>query len=222
MHFKTLLFVPIFLGISKAATLGTGSRIVNGTDAPQGKYPFQISLRIFGAHSCGGTILNAEYVLTAAYCVDRSAPESMTVVAGSVVLSEGTSHQVTEKIEHEEWNPYISTNDIAILRVTPAFDFSNPSIAPVFLPRQYEQTVAGDVATVIGWGIDSTGGTIQEVLKEVDLFVYCDEECFDIHGFRYNANNVCAGVPGGGKGECNIPVARSLLMEHKLALLPGL
>jgi trypsin len=46
-------------------------RIVNGTNAPQGKYPSLVSLWWFGFHSCGGSIINENWVLTAAHCVDR-------------------------------------------------------------------------------------------------------------------------------------------------------
>lgn len=41
-------------------------------------------------------------------------------------------------------------------------------------------------------------------LQEVDLFVYADEECYDIHGSQFNPNNICAGVLGGGKGQCSV------------------
>jgi secreted trypsin-like serine protease len=44
-------------------------RIVDGSFAPQGKYPSMVSLWMHFLHHCGGTILNANWVLTAASCV---------------------------------------------------------------------------------------------------------------------------------------------------------
>lgn len=45
-------------------------RVVGGSDAPAGAFPFIVSLWGFtGSHSCGGSIINAGWVLTAAHCV---------------------------------------------------------------------------------------------------------------------------------------------------------
>jgi secreted trypsin-like serine protease len=52
------------------------NRIVNGIDAPQGKYPSVVSLQgkspwSSSWHMCGGTILNENWVLTSAKCLRR-------------------------------------------------------------------------------------------------------------------------------------------------------
>lgn len=44
-------------------------RIVGGTDAEPGDAPYQVSLQVRGRHNCGGSILNANWILTAAHCV---------------------------------------------------------------------------------------------------------------------------------------------------------
>ena len=48
---------------------GIGGRIVGGRDADEGEYPWQVSWRRVegdGAyHSCGGSVLNEDFVLTA-------------------------------------------------------------------------------------------------------------------------------------------------------------
>lgn len=45
------------------------SRIVGGKYAADGQFPHQISLYIFGDFTCGGSIISANYVVTAAHCV---------------------------------------------------------------------------------------------------------------------------------------------------------
>lgn len=50
-------------------------RIVGGSDANRGEFPHQVSLQWGKSssslkHFCGGSILNAEWILTAGHCVN--------------------------------------------------------------------------------------------------------------------------------------------------------
>lgn len=46
-------------------------RVIGGSDAQKGQFPFQISLRVGGSHVCGGTIITNKFILTAAHCVEN-------------------------------------------------------------------------------------------------------------------------------------------------------
>jgi trypsin len=64
---------------------GSQEDIVGGTAASAGDFPFIVSLQRSGSHFCGGTLLNANTVLTAAHCASGQTASTLSVRAGSLV-----------------------------------------------------------------------------------------------------------------------------------------
>lgn len=66
-------------------------KIINGEDAAIADFPYQVSLRLYDRHICGGAIISNRHILTAAHCIAGEAPYSeMTVVTATNSLEPGT------------------------------------------------------------------------------------------------------------------------------------
>ena len=86
-------------------------QIVGGSEAPAHAYPHQISLQVTNGqgwyHSCGGSIIGADKIVTAAHCVVGFSPNELRVVAGDhdLFASEGTEQvaQVSALLPHPRY-----------------------------------------------------------------------------------------------------------------------
>ncbi|KAH8382773.1 hypothetical protein KR009_005191, partial [Drosophila setifemur] len=170
-----------------------------------------ISLRSYdGSHSCGGSILSKYFAMTAAHCTNGRSAESISVQYGVTnIYSTGPNVVKVKKIiQHEAFDPtHQNANDIALLMVEEPFQFDGVTVAPVELPAlafAIPQTDAGAEGVLLGWGLNETGGSVQNTLQEVSLKIYSDVECTLLHGGKTDPKyHLCSGVDEGGKGQCS-------------------
>lgn len=73
----------LLFSLGSCGTRIEGTRIVGGEDAVPNSWPWQVSLRKGRSnyHTCGGTLIRPDWVITAAHCVMR--PVRYTVIVGT-------------------------------------------------------------------------------------------------------------------------------------------
>ncbi|XP_022597547.1 transmembrane protease serine 11D-like [Seriola dumerili] len=108
------------------------SRIMGGQEAPEGAWPWQVSIQIQSRHHCGGTILNSLWVLTATHCFYKYlwiSRAHFRVVAGLNVLSAPGDHAQIHSISrvemHKDYDDITSDNDVTLVLLSSPFNFTD-------------------------------------------------------------------------------------------------
>ncbi|EFN87985.1 Chymotrypsin-1 [Harpegnathos saltator] len=155
------------------------SQIVGGHDAPNGKFPYQVSLRLDNKHFCGGSIINNRTILTAAHCVaGKTSPiilSRITVHAGTNFLKRpGIVYRPKNITYHKEFNRSRLANDIAVITLSSVIKYTK-LIQPV--PLATSDIAPGRRCILSGWGRISMGGDVPNKLQEIELVVYDSRKC---------------------------------------------
>ncbi|KZC09758.1 Venom protease [Dufourea novaeangliae] len=195
------------------------TRVVGGIPAQLGAWPWITAL---GYRSnlhpetpswlCGGSLISARHVLTAAHCAVRS--DLYVVRIGDLNLrrDDDGAHPVEVEIERKIIHPGYSTsafvNDIAVLRLAQDVQFTD-QVYPICLPVEEplrSNNFYRKYPFVAGWGSIGTKGPSSSELLEVQLPVVSNDDCAQAYA-RFNGTVIdsrvlCAGFKQGGKDAC--------------------
>ncbi|XP_076843999.1 serine protease 33 [Brachyhypopomus gauderio] len=213
----TTFLVLVGVWTSKAQECGHSplqSRIVGGYDAGEGHWPWQVDIQTNQGHVCGGTLITADWVLSAAHCFPNPRDISSYVIyAGRQSLN--------------GWNPYMSMTrvtqvvvpygytdpqlgqDIALVKLSSPVIWSD-HIQPICVPDSDLVFQAGTVCTITGWGDIRDGVSLQGAgnLQQVQVPIIDQSACQEM--FQIGAmeqvnvrfDMLCAGYQEGGKDSC--------------------
>ncbi|XP_016413621.1 chymotrypsin-like elastase family member 2A [Sinocyclocheilus rhinocerous] len=112
------MFALILASVLIASALGCGkppieplnSRVVNGEEARPHSWPWQISLQYQSGslwyHTCGGSIIAENWVMTAAHCISSGRNYRVHVGKHDLSVYEDDSKTISAQkiIVHEKWN----------------------------------------------------------------------------------------------------------------------
>lgn len=185
----------------------TSSSIVGGQGTTIQEYPWQVSLQQFGSHFCGGSIVNEQWIVTAAHCVEDGV-NGVTIVAGQTYLSSsnGQERSIIGGAIYPGYSDPSRGKDIAVLQLSSplSLDGVNTRAIPLVTPELADAgyTDAGRIASVTGWGALSNNGGFPNQLQEVDVPIVALSDANRVYG-NLTSDQLAAGLLGvGGKDSC--------------------
>jgi Trypsin len=214
--------------------------VVGGTAAVAGDVPWQALVLIWtgpsSAYLCGGSILDASHILTAAHCVTDEAPpysvapaDAIDVYVGLRSLSARGSMPAPAQLlsltqaptVDPDWGPSSANlrGDAAVLAVSPMTLVPGGVEAIPLAPLGYTPT-AGTNLLLSGWGTtavrapcDCANNDTTPNQLQVSAHVPASGVCATTYGVKFDASTqICAGSAGNGacQGDSGGPLAQKL------------
>ncbi|XP_034143220.1 elastase-1-like [Esox lucius] len=186
------------------------TRVVGGKVAKPHSWPWQVSLQVQSGssfhHTCGGSLIRAGWVMTAAHCVDRPRTRRLVLGAHNLDRNDGLEQimPVSRVIIHPQWNhENIGAGfDIALLQLSTEATL-NTDVQLAVLPPSDQILPNKNPCYITGWGRTSTNGSLSNSLKQARLPIVDHQTCSrpDWWGSSLKTTLICAG--GGSDSGCN-------------------
>ncbi|XP_063076716.1 tryptase-2-like [Engraulis encrasicolus] len=194
------------------------SAVVGGHDAERGSWPWMVYVYLQTIREpsvCGGSLLNSQWVLTAAHC-NRHHPSKLRLEESFVRVGvwklkreeEGRMLQITRFVAHSNYKleRQRPLNDIALLQLSVTVTFDK-YIDPVPLPAAEDVLNTDAECWVTGWGYKSENKRPlpgDQTLQELQVPLLDDAICKSMYPIskKHPKLMLCAGYLMGGKDAC--------------------
>ncbi|XP_010900187.1 elastase-1 [Esox lucius] len=175
------------------------TRVVGGEVAKPHSWPWQVSIQVLSdtrwTHDCGGTLIRAGWVMTAAHCVDSSQTRRVVLGAHNLLTENGTEQfmRIKDVSKHPQWrNDVYKGYDIALIELSTEAKL-NSAVKLASLPPPNMVLPNKHPCYITGWGRTSFGGSPSSYLKEALLPIVDYNTCSEKWGAKVNPTMVCAG-----------------------------
>lgn len=195
------------------------SRIVGGKETSIQNWPWQVGLQSphDGSIFCGGSLLNKEWVITAAHCihdfvgkkrgcVDPDPKRQFKVVLGESDLKKVEGHETYSYVSsiciHQKYNDQTMDYDIALLHLRKAVNYTD-SVSPICLAESARNYSANAQCFVTGWGQIQESGPVSDKLRVARVPIIERSRCVKMYkGSRITPRMLCAGYEQGRIDSC--------------------
>ncbi|XP_020815030.1 chymotrypsin-like protease CTRL-1 [Drosophila serrata] len=187
-------FLESNCGVTISRGRSSRYRIIGGTLADKLGNPWMAL--IISNVECGGSLITARFVLSAAHCMTG---HPTTVHLGEYDRSRPSANGIQVSVEAQIPHPqYTNTrsdikNDIGLFRLSRTVQYTD-FIKPICLPTNYNPLAKTTHLTATGWG-KTEHGTGSNVLKKTTLTQQSRAFCSSIFRTNVDTSQICAGAP---------------------------
>ncbi|XP_011358985.1 transmembrane protease serine 11B-like protein [Pteropus vampyrus] len=188
----------------RARMSATYDRVRGGSNALEGEWPWQASLKKNGQHSCGASLISERYLVTAAHCFQKTQnPKNYTVSFGTKVSPPYMQHYIQQITIHEDYIQGEHHDDIALILLTEKVVFKN-DVHRVCLPEATQIFLPGEGVVVTGWGAFSYNGKYPVLLQKAPVKIIDTNTCNSREAYDGLVQDtmLCAGYMQGNVDAC--------------------
>ncbi|XP_061431533.1 LOW QUALITY PROTEIN: vitamin K-dependent protein C-like [Lethenteron reissneri] len=184
-----------------------GMRIVGGYICPRGHCPWQVLLTDRrGNGFCGGTLVSARWVVTAAHCARYTKQVLVRIGEHDVRLTEGSEQNLPANliVPHPNFDSDTFDSDLALLRLNSSARLDRYAVPACLPDRRLAEllTQPGTLGVVSGWGREQEHGRNSRYLQWVGLPVVPTATCAQSTEQKVTQNMFCAGYAAGRQDAC--------------------
>lgn len=183
-------------------------RIVGGDIAVQHAHPYQVAQihqRVVLSTMCGGSVISATVILTAAHCPINT--QSTTVITGAHNMNVIEPNQQRRTVPsasyriHANYNSQNLNNDIATM-ILPSALTLNQFVAVINLAQANAGSFENVIGQSTGWGRTADGAGSSPVLRVVTNRIISNADCAAVFGTAVVNHAVICIDTSGGRGTC--------------------
>ncbi|XP_077471922.1 vitamin K-dependent protein C [Stigmatopora argus] len=183
--------------------------VVNGEVGKKGESPWQVLLRnAKGRFHCGGVLIDQNWVLTAAHCLDNNLRFRVFLGDYERFRDEGTEVMLktVKAFPHPNYDSTTVDNDIALLRLeapVPLSDYILPACLPSRALAERVLHRNGTDTVVTGWGKEKADSRrFSSALNVIHVPLVERQVCAAHMSHNISDNMLCGGILGSSMDAC--------------------